>query len=59
MSNELKPGDVVILKSGGPRMTVRSRTADGDLFCNWFNGRELEGSTFANVTLERSDVIDR
>lgn len=56
MNNELKSGDVVVLKSGGPRMTVRSRTPEGDLFCNWFDGRELKGSSFAEVTLERSDI---
>lgn len=55
MNNEFKSGDVVVLRSGGPRMTVRSRTEEGELFCNWFDGRELRGSTFAEVTLERGD----
>ena len=32
-----KPGDVVQLKSGGPRMTVYSVAASGTYLCNWFN----------------------
>lgn len=34
--SELKPGDVVRLKSGGPSMTVRSVTNNGNLRCAWF-----------------------
>lgn len=42
LSNQpLKPGDVVMLKSGGPRMTVESfgENEDGTKLCNctWFD----------------------
>lgn len=56
MSDELEPGDVVVLRSGGPRMTLRSRNSDGDLYCNWFDGRELKGALFVEATLERGDI---
>lgn len=41
MKHELKPGDVVMLKSGGPKMTV-SRIDEGDddddvFVCAWFS----------------------
>src|SRR5438309_548618 len=40
-ANEFAPGDVVQLKSGGPRMTVErvgkdSRTQEDAVFCTWF-----------------------
>lgn len=31
-----KPGDIVILKSGGPYMTVEAIPGDGKLRCVWF-----------------------
>ena len=37
MSEALKPGDTVQLKSGGPVMTVQSEAAEGYLVCAWFN----------------------
>lgn len=33
-------GDVVRLKSGGPRMTVVSRSNDGSLFCGWYSQKD-------------------
>jgi uncharacterized protein YodC (DUF2158 family) len=36
MADQFKPGDVVMLKSGGPQMTVTE--VDGDrTFCQWFD----------------------
>lgn len=32
----MKPGTVVTLKSGGPKMTSGSKTAEGKWFCQWF-----------------------
>jgi uncharacterized protein YodC (DUF2158 family) len=38
--NEIKlsPGDVVMLKSGGPAMTVKSIKEDGTITVFWFSG---------------------
>ena len=43
--NDLAIGDVVRLKSGGPRMTIAG--FEGNFTkCRWFNGGELEYSLF-------------
>ncbi len=39
MVDGFKPGDVVQLKSGGPRMTVSS-IREGRIICEWFTGSE-------------------
>ncbi len=36
-----KVGDVVVLKSGGPEMTVAVLDKD-HVWCQWFGGRKLE-----------------
>ena len=36
MDTSFKPGDVVQLNSGGPKMTVVSVQSDGTLRCVWF-----------------------
>jgi uncharacterized protein YodC (DUF2158 family) len=36
MDLAFKPGDVVELNSGGPRMTVVAVQSDGTLRCIWF-----------------------
>lgn len=36
MSIELDIGDQVILKSGGPKMTVTNLAANGVVRCTWF-----------------------
>jgi uncharacterized protein YodC (DUF2158 family) len=40
-----KPGDVVQLNSGGPKMTVVAVLSDGTMRCTWFNddGRSDSG----------------
>jgi uncharacterized protein YodC (DUF2158 family) len=56
MENEIKPGDVVTLKSGGPEMTVE-RTSDGGIGlqavieCSWFAGGQLKRNTFSKGAL--------
>ena len=54
--NELKPGDTVQLKSGGPVMTVTSIGDDyGTLsaWCAWFDGKKPCNGTFPTVTLKK------
>ena len=47
--DDLKPGDLVQLKSGGPAMTYEGEGSWGDALCCWFDGgkRMREGFTFA------------
>jgi len=52
-SKEIKVGDIVQLKSGGPFMTVNS-TADGNVFCIWFSD-EKECRSFGF----RADVLQK
>ena len=56
----MQQGSIVVLKSGGPRMTVTSRQPDdnGFVFCRWFNeDGSLEGSKFPVAALtEQSEV---
>ncbi len=50
------PGDVVILKSGGPRMTVeRSGNVGGHevVWCVWFEKTEQKRQYFATEALQR------
>ena len=52
---EPKPGDVVRLKSGGPRMTIASSnvTFSTEVWaCQWFSGDELRTGDFAPEALE-------
>lgn len=37
LTNEFKPGDVVTLKSGGPRMTVSSVVTNANVLCTYFH----------------------
>lgn len=43
-------GDIVILKSGGPRMTVHV-IYEGEVDCDWFDGVEHMYATFAEQQL--------
>ena len=60
--NKYKIGDVVMLKSGGPKMTVSSVPRDPDpnvlsdrgsswYSCSWFKGGSLEHGTFSEDLL--------
>lgn len=57
MSEEFKPGDIVRLKSGGPRMTVESvstsqPTGTRVAQCLWFEGDTRHQNEFALQALE-------
>lgn len=55
-SGDFKLGDIVQLKSGGPKMTVGEKPlgmhAQG-VYCQWFSGKNLSSGFFAPATLIR------
>jgi uncharacterized protein YodC (DUF2158 family) len=59
--NEIKVGDVVQLKSGGPKMTVSQtgNTAFGDTvvhaWCDWFEGNKKMDGVFPLTSLRAVD----
>ncbi len=50
----LKNGDVVYLKSGGPQMTIQEIRDDGIALCVWFDGKQKFENVFKldNLTTE-------
>lgn len=59
MSDALKAGDVVMLRSGGPSMTI---TAVGDRYgtesawCSWFDGKKEASGVFPLPTLRLEEA---
>lgn len=51
-----KVGDVVRLKSGGPRMTVEVAKSLPEVRCVWFEGGELHRDLFRDVQLEQAPI---
>ena len=49
----IEAGDVVVLKSGSPDMTVRWVEA-GEAFCEWFDGKGNKGAVFLLLQLKKS-----
>ncbi|QKN82079.1 YodC family protein [Scandinavium goeteborgense] len=43
-------GDLVVLKSGGPEMTIKFVYQD-EILCQWFAGKKLEQGRFAHDSL--------
>ena len=61
MSNDekFKKGDVVMLKSGGPHMTVSRYTDNGRVVCIWFDESQKDNSkAFEEATLELLEEDD-
>jgi uncharacterized protein YodC (DUF2158 family) len=61
MAENFKPGDVVQLKSGGPKMTVEQVGQDAVLmnpavWCSWFVGTRLQKEVFSPDALDRAKV---
>lgn len=51
--NGFRVGDTVMLKSGGPTMTVAEVNDNGSLFCIWFDGKnERKQNSFKAETLD-------
>lgn len=55
---KFKVGDIVQLKSGGPKMTIDEVFDRDDIVqkrasyrCKWFNGKKVEVEIFADETL--------
>jgi uncharacterized protein YodC (DUF2158 family) len=55
MSDQIEAGDVVVLKSGGPDMTVRWVSAN-ESYCEWFDGKKIVGSQFEITSLRPADT---
>ena len=51
----IKPGDIVVLKSGSPRMVVEGIDDDGDAKCVWFSNGVVERLWFPLVVVEHAD----
>ena len=64
--SEFKSGDVVVLRSGGPKMTVTQVAAPGFgndaplAYCTWFAGKKNEHGNFRLETIvhARDDGVD-
>jgi uncharacterized protein YodC (DUF2158 family) len=52
---QFKVGDVVQLKSGGPFMTIESRSQQGGWMCIWFDGDAQKRAAFVEATLTKDD----
>lgn len=59
MAKELKVGDVVKLKSGGPSMTVRSLGDAREACTDWFQ-KESDGgwSTALSATFQVDELVE-
>ncbi len=56
---DFKDGDVVQLKSGGPKMTVDSWDEElGVYHCSWFAGDELKNAAFESTSLQKFNPKD-
>jgi uncharacterized protein YodC (DUF2158 family) len=60
-ANTFSPGDIVVLKSGGPRMTLDHRNAGSDetYYCKWFAGKKQEGGNFGVASLRLATDEDK
>lgn len=54
-NNKFSPGDLVILKSGGPDMVVDLDWGDGTYRCTWFAGEKHQQANFRGATLKLAD----
>jgi uncharacterized protein YodC (DUF2158 family) len=61
MENNLKAGDIVRLKSGGPVMTIQSLNTGifDQVDCKWFVNDEVKKSVFNKHSLELVDELPK
>ncbi len=61
MANKFKAGEIVVLRSGGPPMTVEKVPGDKQDYtsspfteyrCEWFKGASAQNGTFAEHVLD-------
>lgn len=52
MTQQFQKGEIVQLKSGGPRMTIRTVFHDGSVSCQWFAGTKLQEGVFHPESLK-------
>jgi uncharacterized protein YodC (DUF2158 family) len=60
MAEEINVGDVVVLKSGGPNMTVDqigkvSYEDFASAWCTWFEGKKKNNDTFPLTSLKKAE----
>jgi uncharacterized protein YodC (DUF2158 family) len=53
-----KDGDMVELKSGGPKMTIMEIDDQGGLTCQWFSGSELTNAYFDKNSVIKVEQTD-
>lgn len=56
---EIKAGDVVRLKSGGPLMTAGQPREGGQVPCWWFSGDVLHHDNFQSFVLRIDDTATK
>jgi uncharacterized protein YodC (DUF2158 family) len=54
---EFKTGDQVVLKSGGPTMTVMEELPTGQIRCQWFSGKNLKHGNFKPESLNEPEAV--
>jgi uncharacterized protein YodC (DUF2158 family) len=54
MSGQIQPGDVVVLKSGGPDMTVKW-VSGNECYCEWFDGKKVIGNNFDVTSIRHAE----
>lgn len=58
MDEQFTDGDVVELKSGGPRMTIAGvvqQEGQKTLKCDWFDGAIVRSGQFPEISFKRPD----
>lgn len=59
MAQKFKPGDIVQLKSGGPKMVVESWSDFSKNYdCSWFAGSKHNSQTFKEEALQPYSAAD-